>query len=146
MTDQPVLRTAAAKPVAERIGDVCDKDESTVTFVREIFGRLGKKWPMRVLDELADGPVRFTALMSALPGISHRVLTATLRSLESDGMVSRRSYAESPPRVEYALTPLGESFLSESLALVAWAQSHQEAIEAVRLRAGAAGSDFATGD
>jgi DNA-binding HxlR family transcriptional regulator len=120
------------KPVAQTMSDICDPAEDTVAFVRDLFGRLGEKWSMRTLDELAHGPVRFTALMSALPGISHRVLTATLRTLENDGMVSRTSYPETPPRVEYALTPLGESFLSHALSMVAWAQDHRREIESNR--------------
>jgi DNA-binding HxlR family transcriptional regulator len=120
------------KPVGEAISDICDPEDSRVAFVRDLFGRLGEKWSMRALDELAHGPLRFTALMNALPGISHRILTVTLRTLESDGMVSRTAYPETPPRVEYALTPLGESFLCRALSMVAWAQDHQQEIEANR--------------
>jgi hypothetical protein len=64
---------------ALRKGALCDRDESTVAFVRAMFGRLGEKWPIRALDCLADGPARFTALMGAMPGVSHRMLTVTLR-------------------------------------------------------------------
>ncbi|GAA4581343.1 helix-turn-helix domain-containing protein [Planotetraspora phitsanulokensis] len=120
------------KPIREVMTDVCDPEESRVAFVRDLFGRLGDKWSVRTLNQLADGPLRFTAVMNAMPGISHRILTVTLRTLESDGMVSRTAYAETPPRVEYALTPLGESFLCRSLSLVAWAQDHQQEIEANR--------------
>ncbi|MCU1411095.1 MAG: hypothetical protein JWR04_1802 [Rhodoglobus sp.] len=120
------------KTASEQMIDICDKDEKTVVFVRDMFGRLGEKWSMRTLDELADGPVRFTALMCALPGISHRVLTVTLRTLESDGLVSRTSYPETPPRVEYELTALGESFLGRVLSLVAWAQDNQAEVESNR--------------
>jgi DNA-binding HxlR family transcriptional regulator len=117
------------RTLAEIVASTCDPGEDAVTFVRDLFGRLGEKWSMRTLDELTHGPVRFTALMAALPGISHRVLTVTLRTLESDGMISRTSYPETPPRVEYALTALGESFLATAMTMVAWAQDHQREIE-----------------
>ncbi|GIF71421.1 winged helix-turn-helix transcriptional regulator [Asanoa siamensis] len=117
------------RPVTEVMADTCDNRPDTVSFVRDLFGRLGEKWPMRALDVLAAGPIRFTALMAALLDISHRVLTATLRTLESDGMVRRTAYAETPPRVEYRLTDLGESFLVHAHTMVAWAQDHQAEIE-----------------
>jgi DNA-binding HxlR family transcriptional regulator len=118
--------------MSQHIQAVCDGEETTVTFVRDLFSRLGEKWPLRTLDELAPGPLRFTALMEALPGISHRVLTVTLRTLETDGMITRTSFPESPPRVEYEMTPLGESFLTHTLALVVWAQDHEAEITAHR--------------
>jgi DNA-binding HxlR family transcriptional regulator len=101
-------------------------------FVCDLFGRLGGKWWLRTLQQLTDGPRRFTVLMAALPGISHRVLTVTLRTLEDDGLVSRTAYAETPPRVEYALTPLGRSFLDQTTALVGWVRQHRPEIEAHR--------------
>jgi len=64
--------------------------------------------------------------------ISHRVLTVTLRTLENDGLVSRTAYAEAPPRVEYALTPLGRSFLDQATALAVWVRQHRPEIEAHR--------------
>jgi DNA-binding HxlR family transcriptional regulator len=120
--------TGERRPI-EVISETCETEASTVSFVRDLFGRLGEKWPMRVLDELANGPMRFTALMAALPGISHRMLTVTLRTLENDGMVRRTVYPETPPRVEYEMTKLGESFLNHALTMVAWAQDHRVEIE-----------------
>ncbi len=111
---------------------ICDKEAETIAFVREIVSRLGDKWSMAALDQLVNGPLRFTALQAALPPISHRVLTATLRTLEKDGMVTRTSYPEMPPRVEYALTPLGAGFLRQAMPLVGWAQEHRAEIEANR--------------
>ena len=96
----------------------------------DLFGRLGGKWWLRTLQQLADGPRRFTVLMAQLPGISHRVLTVTLRTLEDDGLVIRTAYAESPLRVEYALTPLGRSFLDQTTALAGWLRRHRPEIEA----------------
>ncbi len=111
---------------------ICDRDEETVVFVRALVSRLGDKWSMPALDQLAGGPLRFTALQAALSPISHRVLTATLRALEKDGMVTRTSYPEMPPRVEYALTHLGAGFLRQALPLIGWAQEHRGLIEAHR--------------
>lgn len=123
-----------ARRVTEVISETCDNRPDTVAFVRDLFGRLGEKWSMRVLDELAHGPVRFTALQAALD-VSHRILTVTLRTLEGDGMVRRDAFAETPPRVEYRLTELGESFLSHAHMMVAWAQDHQAEIELNRAAA-----------
>ncbi|HEV7707132.1 MAG TPA: helix-turn-helix domain-containing protein [Asanoa sp.] len=123
------------QPITEVMSGVCDSQPDTVAFVRDLFGRLGEKWSMRVLDELAAGPLRFTALMAALPEISHRILTVTLRTLQGDGMVSRTAYPETPPRVEYQLSALGESFLSHAHTMVAWAQDHRAEIELNRAAA-----------
>ena len=109
---------ATQQSISELKLAVCDMEESSVVFVRRLFSRLGDKWSFRTLDALANEPLRFTALTTALPGISHRVLTVTLRALEGDGMVSRTSYPESPARVEYALTPLGVGFLRQALTMV----------------------------
>ena len=117
---------------ADQVRAICDEDEDAARFVREMSSRLGDKWSVRVLAALGDDVMRFTALMEALAPISHRVLTATLRCLEMDGMVNRAAYAESPPRVEYSLTPLGENFLTGALSFVAWAQDHQLEIEGHR--------------
>jgi DNA-binding HxlR family transcriptional regulator len=122
------------KVALDEAAAVCDREEDIVAFVREIFTRVGDKWSLRVLDELTKGTLRFTPLMEALSPISHRVLTSTLRNLETDGMVSRTAYAESPPRVEYSLTPLGASFLSGALPLVAWAQDNRQKITAHRTK------------
>jgi len=122
----------AIEAPAPLTGAVCDRSEDTVAFVRDMFGRLGEKWPIRTLDCLAEGPVRFTALMAAMPGISHRMLTVTLKALENDGMITRTAYAEVPPRVEYELTALGGSFVAHLLQLVAWIQDHRTDIELSR--------------
>jgi DNA-binding HxlR family transcriptional regulator len=118
--------------VATTMSDICDPEVDTVAFVRGMFGRLGEKWSIRALDELDHGPLRFTALMGALPGISHRILTITLKTLENDGLVSRTAYPETPPRVEYALTKLGQEFLDQTSIMVAWLQDHQGEVEASR--------------
>lgn len=90
--------------------------------VRNVLSRLGDKWSMLVLSTLhANGTMRFSELSRAIGDISQRMLTVTLRSLEADGLVSRTVYPEVPPRVEYGLTPRGESLMPCLGALVNWA-------------------------
>ena len=100
--------------------------------VRDMLVRVGDKWTMLTIEQLSAGPMRFTALMSSVPGISHRMLTQTLRALQRDGMVSRTAYAEVPPRVEYELTPLGRTLIGPVAAFVAWAQDHYVEVMANR--------------
>jgi DNA-binding HxlR family transcriptional regulator len=72
---------------------------------------VGQKWTALLVHDLSEGPRRFSELEHACPGISPRTLSERLRSLEAEGILHRRSYAESPPRVEYALTEKGEALL-----------------------------------
>lgn len=101
-------------------------------FIREILDRIGDKWSVLVVGTLESGPIRYTDLAWAIPGISQRMLTLTLRQLTRDGIVLRTAYAEVPPRVEYSLTPLGRSLLSGVLALSAWAVDHHGAVQEAR--------------
>ena len=110
--------------------------------IREILDRVGDKWSLQVIFHLGDGPQRFTALKRSIDGVSQRMLTVTLRGLERDGIVSRTMYPVIPPRVEYALTPLGATLLDAAGALVSWADKHLSEVDAARAaydaRAGAA--------
>ncbi|PRY36825.1 winged helix-turn-helix transcriptional regulator [Umezawaea tangerina] len=106
-------------------------------FVRQVLTRIGDKWTLLVVANLEDGPRRYSDLRQAVPGISQRMLTLTLRQLGEDGLVSRTSYGEVPPRVEYALTPLGGSLLETAAALVRWASTHHTEIRENRSRAAA---------
>jgi DNA-binding HxlR family transcriptional regulator len=106
----------------------------TRNLVRDIFTMTGDRWSMPVIRALENGPVRFTSLMTLVEGISHRMLTRTLRSLQRDGLVSRTSYPESPPRVEYELTALGETLSEPVRAFIRWTQEHQAEIEESRAR------------
>jgi DNA-binding HxlR family transcriptional regulator len=104
---------------------------------REMLGRVGDKWSLLVIYMLKQRPTpraRFSELKRSIPGISQRMLTATVRRLERDGLVTRDVYAEVPPRVEYELTPLGRQFMRHVLALVMWLQTNQPAIRAARDR------------
>ena len=97
--------------------------------VRDVLDRVGDKWSLLAILHL--GPVeivRFNELRRRINGISQRMLTVTLRSLETDGLVTRTAYAEVPPRVEYRLTPLGQSLLAAVINLGTWATMHAPAI------------------
>lgn len=93
--------------------------------VRQVLDRFGDKWSILVMIILGEaGTLRFNELNHAIGDISQKMLTVTLRSLEADGLLSRRLYPEIPPRVEYALTDLGKSLLPHITALSAWADVH----------------------
>jgi DNA-binding HxlR family transcriptional regulator len=100
--------------------------------VREVLGRVGDKWSLYVISELGEHTLRFTDIKRAIDGISQRMLTVTLRGLERDGIVSRTVYPVVPPRVDYALTPMGRTLLATVGTLVAWAEGHVEDIENAR--------------
>jgi DNA-binding HxlR family transcriptional regulator len=119
--------------IAEGLEKSCDVS-ATRDLVRDIFTMTGDRWSMHVIRALGDGPVRFTALMGAVDGVSHRMLTRTLRSLQRDGLVKRTGYPESPPRVEYELTALGDTLSEPLRAFILWTQQHQDEIEESRRR------------
>ena len=97
--------------------------------VRTILGRIGDKWAIYVVDRLGAGPHRFSELHRGIDGITARMLTVTLRGLERDGIVTRTVHAAVPPRVDYALTPLGETLAIAIGQLVGWAGEHLPEIE-----------------
>ena len=102
---------------------------------REMLGRVGDKWSLLVIVVLDGGPLRYTDLLRQVPGISQRMLTLTVRQLQQDGLITRTAYAEVPPRVEYALAPLGRGLLEIVTSLVRWASDHHEEISEHRARA-----------
>ncbi len=103
------------------LGDDCLK-------VRRVLDRIGEKWSVLAIRMLGERPHRFGELRRALHGISQRMLTLTLRSLERDGLVTRTVTPSIPPRVDYALTPLGRSLWQPIEALTEWALVHHDAI------------------
>ena len=103
-------------------------DSEHCRVVRETFDRVGDKWSLLVIVILSYGPQRFTALKYGVVGISQRMLTLTLRKLERDGVVQRTVFPEIPPRVEYQLTPLGQTLIGPVTALADWAVAHNDAI------------------
>ena len=95
--------------------------------VRDVLSHLGDKWSFLILMVLAVQPRRFSEVKRAVPDISRRMLTQTLRDLERDGLLTRQVFPTRPPSVEYRLTALGQSLLDPLAALVAWAeQTHDE--------------------
>ena len=81
---------------------------------------IGNKWKMLILRNLMGRPWRFNEMLRSIPGISQKVLTDNLRALEHDGIITRTVYPEVPPRVEYALSPLGETMRPILDAMQAW--------------------------
>jgi DNA-binding HxlR family transcriptional regulator len=106
----------------------------TCIVVREILDRVGDKWSVLVISMLGERGRRFSEMRRAIDGISQRMLTLTLRQLERDGIVSRTVHATVPPRVDYALTPLGESVLEPITALTHWAAEHGTDVAEARTR------------
>lgn len=90
---------------------------------------IGNKWKLLILRNLLARPWRFNELMKDLEGISQKVLTENLRAMEADGIVSRTVYAEVPPRVEYALSDLGESMRPILAAMEAWGEKYKATAE-----------------
>ena len=101
--------------------------------VRNIISRFSGKWAMLILCVLSENEAtRFNAINKALPDISPKVLTETLKGLEADGLVSRKLYAEIPPRTEYSLTDLGKSLIPVVGNLIEWALTHFSAITSTK--------------
>lgn len=97
--------------------------------VRCILSRIGDKWSVLIITLLGEaGTLRFGEIKKQLGDISQKMLTATLRSLEADGLLVRKAYMEIPPRVEYELTDLGRNLLPHLVNLSDWANNHMEAI------------------
>ena len=100
--------------------------------VRQILDRIADKWSLLVIALLDNRRLRFTELRREIDGVSQRMLTVTLRSLERDGLVKRTVHPVVPPRVEYELTSLGRTLHTTIQSLVTWTEAHQEEIAQVR--------------
>lgn len=93
--------------------------------IRNVIDRFGDKWSLLILYHLHQGGIlRFGQIYHEMTDISQKMLSAKLKDLERDGLVHRKSYPEIPPRVEYRLTPLGESLMPHVDALIGWAAEH----------------------
>ena len=86
---------------------------------------IGNKWKLLIIRNLLVRPWRFNELQKSLDGISQKVLTDNLRSMETDGIITRTVYSEVPPRVEYALSPLGESMRPILNSMQAWGEAYK---------------------
>jgi DNA-binding HxlR family transcriptional regulator len=122
--------------MAAAIGPCASIPANHMAFVRQVLDRVGDKWSMLIIAVLDNGPLRYTDLQRHIPGISQRMLTHTLRHLAEDGLITRTAYAEVPPRVEYALAPLGRGLHEIVMQLIGWAADHHEKIRAHRSRVG----------
>jgi DNA-binding HxlR family transcriptional regulator len=106
--------------------------EPSMCHAREVLQRVGDKWSVFVIDLLGQGTMRFGELHRSVDGITARMLTVTLRGLERDGIVTRTIHPVIPPRVEYALTPMGQTLRDTMGQLVSWSVSHLPEIDAAR--------------
>ncbi len=95
---------------------------------RHVLDIIGSKWTILIIHYLREGAHRHSELRRAIGGISEKVLTSQLRLLETNGMVRREVYPEVPPKVEYSLTPLGESLGVLTTSICDWAVEHAEEI------------------
>jgi DNA-binding HxlR family transcriptional regulator len=109
-------------------GDVYAADCPT----RRVLDLIGDKWSVLIIGMLEDGPKRFSQLQRSIGGISQKMLTQKLRSLERDGIISRTLYPEVPPRVDYELTPLGETLCAPIEAVRRWAEQHIDEVVAAQ--------------
>ncbi|MEW2517151.1 winged helix-turn-helix transcriptional regulator [Actinacidiphila alni] len=127
MTSSPAAPDPAPRPVGAR-GDLFDPLCPT----RRLLDRIGTKWTSMVVKVLAEADpaeVRFAELRRRMPGVSQKMLSATLQSLSRDGLVARRVEPTVPPRVHYRLTPLGLSLDAPLAAVRAWAEQHMPEID-----------------
>jgi DNA-binding HxlR family transcriptional regulator len=111
---------------------MCHEHLGAAEIIRDTFAKIADKWSLLIIGMLDDGPLRFTVLRDSVPGISHRMLTLTLRNLERDGLVSRTVFAAVPPKVEYATTELGRTAIPAVTALAKWALEHSDEIHGNR--------------
>jgi DNA-binding HxlR family transcriptional regulator len=99
---------------------------------RKLLDRISDKWVSLILVALADGPRRYNELARTIAGVSQKMLTQTLRSLERDGLVVRTVTPAVPVRVDYALTGLGETLQTVMRTIKVWAEAHIEEVESAR--------------
>jgi len=119
---------------------VHDPETPACKGINEVLSRIGDKWSMLIVQCLSDGSQRFSELRRAIPTISQRMLTLTLRGLERDGLVTRTVTPSIPPRVDYALTALGHSLRGPVCALSQWALDNIDAIHGAQAAFDEAGS------
>lgn len=97
--------------------------------IRNVLSRMSDKWSLLVLWSLDEKEAtRYKELRAAIPDISHKMLTSTLKHLERDHLIIRKAYAEIPPRVEYSLSEMGKNLMPTIQQMVAWAKAHFEAV------------------
>ena len=125
MSDSHIQVTASLEP--------CGLDEHADCGIRDVLTRVGDKWSVLVIVELASGVRRFRALQRGIDGISQRMLTLTVRRLERDGLVTRTVFPTVPAQVTYELTALGSSLTHLVKQLADWSLDHRETIGRSRI-------------
>ena len=105
---------------------MCTKKELPACPVETTLTMISDKWTVLILRDLLTGTKRFGELKKSLSGVSQKVLTAQLRQMEENGLIERKAYAEVPPRVEYSLTPLGQSLKPIMDAMVVWGEQYKQ--------------------
>lgn len=107
--------------------------QARLCHARQILDRIGDKWSLAVIHQLGQTEImRFTELRRGIDSISQRMLTVTLRALERDGVVERTVHPVVPPRVDYRLTPLGQTLLGTVCQLMSWSIEHADDIDEAR--------------
>ena len=107
-------------------------DAETLSALQSAVGVLAAKWSVVVLARLSEGTHRFNELLRQIDGVSRRMLSATLRQLERDGLVQRHVYARVPARVEYELSPVGKNLLVALAPLAGWGLEHKADVSSAR--------------
>jgi DNA-binding HxlR family transcriptional regulator len=128
VTNESALGRRLAAKLDYTRGNVFDPNCPT----RVILDRIGDKWTVLAVLLLSGGPLRFTELRDGIGSVAPKVLTQTLRRLERDGLITRKVFAEVPPKVVYSLTPMGESLIQPIKAVSEWAEVHMPAISAAQ--------------
>ena len=130
------MGTWCRKGTSTRLGVVTDTDAPlTITAPhRELLDQVLDKWSLDVLNELCERPLRFSGLRRAIPAVTQKSLTATLRRLERNGIVERVVLGTRPVAVEYRITPLGKTLRPPVDAILHWAAVHLPSIDAARDR------------
>jgi DNA-binding HxlR family transcriptional regulator len=125
----------STRTAAERRAEARDAYDAFIAEcpTRKLLDRISDKWVSLVLAALADGPRRYNDLARKIAGVSQKMLTQTLRTLERDGLVSRTVTPAVPVRVDYELTPLGRTLLPVMQAIKSWAETHIRKVESARL-------------
>lgn len=112
----------------------CGREDHPDCGIRDVLDRIGDKWSVLVIVELASGPRRFRELQRAIDGISQRMLTLSVRRLERDGLVLRTVYPAVPAQVDYRLTDAGASLTHMVKALADWSLDHRAGLAEARRR------------
>jgi DNA-binding HxlR family transcriptional regulator len=130
----PERAVANSRPSQVKILEADEETQAECKAMAQLLDRIGDKWTVMVVGVISGGPQRFNTILRTIGGVSHRMLTLTLRGLERDGLVTRTLYPTIPPKVEYELTELGSSLIAPLRALASWGRKNRPAIEDARAR------------